>query len=100
MSWGLVLGLAAIAYGFKALGVLVLGTRRVPARLERCFELVPAALLAALIARDTVTTGHDVVLDARLAGVAVAAVATWRRAPFVLAVVLACAVTAALRQVG
>jgi branched-subunit amino acid transport protein len=94
----LILVLAAAAFGLKALGLVVIGARALPERLERCLVLVPAALLAALIARDTFTTGQDLVLDERAAGVAVAAVAAWRRAPFVVVVVLASATTALLRQ--
>lgn len=98
MSWTLVFVLAAAAYGLKALGLVVIGARTLPVRLERCLVLVPAALLAALIARDTFSSGQELVLDARAAGVAVAAVAAWRHAPFVVVVVLASATTALLRQ--
>lgn len=98
MTWGLILVLAAVAYGFKVLGLVVIGSRPLPAPLERCLALVPAALLAALIVKDTLSTGHDLVLDERAAGIAVAAVAAWRRAPFVVVVALAAATTALLRQ--
>jgi branched-subunit amino acid transport protein len=59
--------------------------------------LIPAALLSALIVKDTFSVGHDLVLDARAAGVAVAVVATWRRAPIPVVIVLSSAVTAAVR---
>jgi branched-subunit amino acid transport protein len=64
---------------------------------ERCLALIPAALLAALVVKDTVTIGQDVVLDERVVGVAVAAFATWRKMPFLVVIVAAMATTAAIR---
>lgn len=98
MTWALVLALAAVAYAFKFAGLVVIGSRRLPAPLDRCLALVPAALLTALVVRDTVSTGHDLVLDERAAGVAVAVVAAWRKAPFIVIVVMATATTALVRQ--
>jgi branched-subunit amino acid transport protein len=59
--------------------------------------LLPVALLAALAALQTLTTADRLVIDARLAGVAVAVVAINRRAPFLVVVGLAAATTALLR---
>ena len=68
-----------------------------PPVLERCLLLIPAALLAGLIAKDTFTVGHSIVLDARAAGVAVAAIATWRKLPFAVIIVLGVGTTALIR---
>jgi branched-subunit amino acid transport protein len=68
-----------------------------PVVVERCLALIPAALLAALVVKDTVTIGQDVVLDERIVGVAVAAFATWRKMPFLVVIVAAMATTAAIR---
>lgn len=97
MTWTLVLVLAAIAYGFKVLGAVVVGGRTMPVALERCLLLIPAALLAGLITKDTFTTGQDLALDARVVGLAVAVVATWRRLPFIAVIVLGVGSTALLR---
>ena len=56
---------------------------------KRVAEFVPAALLAALVAVQAVTSGHRLVLDSRLVGLAVAAVALALRAPFIVVLVLA-----------
>lgn len=83
-----------------ALGTAV-GGRHLAPPLERCLALVPAALLCALIVRDTFSTGRAFALDARaagVAGVAVAAVAAWRRLPLVVAMVLGAIVTALVRR--
>lgn len=100
MSWTALLLLAGGAYAFKVLGLVVLGGRELPAPVARCVALLPAALLPALIAVQTLTTDDRLVLDARAAGVGVAIVAAWRRAPFPLVIVLGAAVTAAVRALG
>lgn len=95
MSWSDVLVACALCLGVKAAGFAL------PARLvdrpviARVGLLLPVSLLAALAALDTVTSGSHLVLDARLPAMAVAGVAVWRRAPFIVVVVLA-ALTAAL----
>lgn len=96
MSWTAIAVLAAGAYAFKALG-LALGGRRLPDRLNACIGLLPAALLPALIAVQTLTTEDRWVVDARAAGVGAAIVAAWRRAPFPVVILLGAAVTAGLR---
>lgn len=97
MSWWLVLWLSAGAYAFKVLGLVVLGGRQLPAVVNRCLALIPAALLAALIMKDTLTSGQDIVLDARLVGVSVAAAATFRRLPLTAVLVLGVGSTALVR---
>ena len=47
----------------------------------RIVDFVPAALLAALVAVQALTSGNDLVLDGRLVGLAVAAIALALRAP-------------------
>lgn len=100
MTWTALLVLAGGAYAFKVLGLVVLGGRELPPPVARCVALLPAALLPALIAVQTLTTDDRWVIDARAAGVGVAIVAAWRRAPFPLVIVLGAAVTAAVRAVG
>jgi branched-subunit amino acid transport protein len=99
MSWAAVAVLAAFAYGFKFLGLAVLGSRPLPEPLSRCLVLLPAALLPALVVVNTLSTGRSIVLDARLPGVAAAGVAVWRKAPFPLVIVIGAAVTALVRLV-
>ena len=97
MTWTLILSLAACAYFLKLLGAVIVGHRTMPPVLERCLLLIPAALLAGLITKDTFTTGHDFALDARAAGLAVAVIATWRKLPFVLIIFLGVGTTALIR---
>jgi hypothetical protein len=58
------------------------------------------ALLAALVAVQTLGSGQALVIDARLAGVAAAAVTLVLRAPFLGVVIVAGVVAAGLRHAG
>jgi branched-subunit amino acid transport protein len=81
----------------KAAGPVLLGGRELPPRVRALVGLLAPALLAALVVTNTLASGRHLVLDARLAGVAAAAVALWLRAPVLVAVVVAAAVAAGLR---
>jgi branched-subunit amino acid transport protein len=87
-------------FAMKSAGPLLLGARQLPRRVQRVVDLLPAALLAALAAVSTLGDGQQLVIDARLGGVIVAGIALWRRAPFVLVIVLASAATALIRVVS
>lgn len=100
MSWFHLVALAATAYAFKAVGLVVLGRMSLRGRAVDVVRLLPAALLAALVAVQTVAVGRDLVLDARVAGVAFAGLAVWRRWPFTVIVIGAAAVTAAIRAIA
>ncbi|MCB0956208.1 MAG: AzlD domain-containing protein [Ilumatobacter sp.] len=100
MTWAFVFALAATAYAFKVLGLVVVGDRRLPSVLDRCLGLIPAAMVAAIVVKDTFSVGQSLVLDARAAGVGAAAIAAWRKAPLILVVVIGAGVTAAVRAVA
>jgi uncharacterized membrane protein len=99
-TWPALGALAAGSYLLKVTGLVVLGARRPPPRLDAALELLPAALFGALIAVSTFGDERSLVLDARAAGVLVAAVAIWRRAPFPVVVLAAAVATAAVRALS
>ena len=66
----------------------------------RVVTFVPAALLAALVAVQTLTSGREIVVDGRLVGLAVAALALALRAPFIVVLVLAGATGALVHVLG
>jgi len=86
-------------YLLKSAGPLILGDRALPVRLQEIVDLLPAALLAALAIVSTVGDGESIVIDARLVGLVVAGIALWRRLPFVVVILLACAATALVRAI-
>ena len=100
MTWTLVFALAAGAYLFKVLGLVVIGDRPLPQVLERCLGLIPAALITALVFKDTFSIGQHLQIDARAAGVGAAVVAAWRKAPLILVIVIGAGVTAVVRALS
>jgi branched-subunit amino acid transport protein len=99
VTWTLIILLTLGAYAFKVTGLVFLGGRSLPPIFERCLALIPAAVVTALVMKDTFTQGQELVLDARALGVAVAVIAAWRKAPLIVVIVLGAAVTALVRQI-
>ena len=99
MTWTLIILLTIGAYAFKVTGLVILGGRTLPPIFERCLALIPAAVVTALVMKDTFTQGQELALDARALGIAVAVIAAWRKAPLIVVIVLGAAVTALVRQI-
>jgi len=97
VTWTAVLLAALGCYLLKLLGLSVPAAVLEHPVVERVADLLPVALLAALVAVQAIADGPDLVLDARLAGVAVAVVALLLRAPFIVVVGLAATTAALLR---
>jgi uncharacterized membrane protein len=98
--WALVIATIGGCYLFKLGGYLVPARVLDHPRMRRVVELLPVALLAALVVVEAIADGRHIQLDGpRLAGFAVGAVAVWRRAPFLVIVVVA-ALTAALLRLA
>jgi branched-subunit amino acid transport protein len=87
--WTAVIAAAVGCYVLKLAGLSVPPAWVEQPWVARVIDFVPAALLAALVAVQAATSGHDLVLDGRLVGLAVAAVALALRAPFIVVLVLA-----------
>lgn len=97
MMWAGILVACAACYMLKLAGLSLPARVLEDARVLRTVPLVPVALLAALVATQTFSTGHHLVLDVRAAALAVAIVAVLLRAPFLVVVVAAAATAALLR---
>lgn len=95
MIWAAVLTAALGCYLLKLAGLSVPSSVLARPAVSRVADLIPVALLAALIAVQVLGDDQRLVLDARAAGLAAAVVALVLRAPF-LVVVVAAALTAAL----
>ncbi|MGW2817600.1 AzlD domain-containing protein [Streptomyces sp. NPDC001415] len=98
--WIAIAATALGCYLVKLLGLLVPAGALERPLVKRLATLLPVALLAALTAQQTFSTGHQVLLDARAAGLAAAAVALVLRAPFLVIVGAAVLVTAGVRALG
>jgi branched-subunit amino acid transport protein len=99
MTWVAISGAGVGCYLLKLAGLSL------PARVldhplvERVADLIPVALLAALVAVQVFAEGTRLTVDARLAGLAAALVALLLRAPFLVVVFVAAATAALLRVV-
>ena len=99
--WVAVLAMAAGCYALKLTGLTVPRSVLNNPRVRRFAELVPVALLAALVAVQTFAAGQSLAVDpARLAGLGAAVVALLLRAPFLVVIVVAAGAAAGLRALG
>lgn len=94
-----ILLLGGATYVLKAAGPVLLGNRSLPPRIAAVVDLLPAALLAALVATSVLTEGQAFVLDARLVGVLAAGGVLARGGGFIPTVITAAVVTALVRLV-
>ena len=101
MNTWIAIGATALGcYAVKLAGLLVPAGALERPLVRRLSALLPVALLAALTAQQAFADGHALVLDARVAGLAAAALALLLRAPFLLVVAAAVVVTAGVRAMG
>ncbi len=98
-AWVLVVVVGAATLTFKALGPVIIGGRALPATVSRVVALLAPTLLAALVVVSTFATGRELVVDARVAGMAAAVTALALRAPILLVVVSAAVVAALVRAI-
>ncbi len=91
----LLLGGATLA--FKVVGPLAAGRVTLGPGTARAAELLPTALIAGLVVTQTFDGG---LIEAKVLGVAAAAVAVALRAPFALVVLVGAGTAAALRALG
>jgi hypothetical protein len=97
--WLGVLVAAAACYALKVAGLSVPQWVVDHPASRRVADLIPVALLAALIAVQVLADGQALVLDARLVGLGVAVVLLISRAPFLVVVFAAAAAAALVRLV-
>lgn len=95
--WGCILLACAATYLTKLAGYAIPARWLQNPRMTRVAGAMTVALLASLTVMNTVASGAALVLDARLAALAAAALALWLRLPFLLVVVLGAVASAAVR---
>jgi branched-subunit amino acid transport protein len=97
MIWTAVLVACVGCYLLKLAGLSVPPRILETPAVSRVAGLMPVALLAALVAVQTLAGDEGLTVDARLAGLAFAVVALLLRAPFLVVVIGAAVVAALLR---
>lgn len=107
-TWMVVTAVALGTIAIKAVGPVLMGGRPLPQRLTGVVGLLAPALLAALVAVQTFGSGRALVVDERVVGVLVAAIALMIKAPsrrlsydarLLFVVVIAAAATATARAI-
>jgi len=94
-QWIAVIGTSLIAFALKFIGQSVPQKWLSNPRIIRISALIPIALLSALVAVQSFTEKTQLVVDHRIAGISVAIIALFLKAPFPV-VVIAAAATSAL----
>lgn len=100
MIWIAVIAGSVACYATKVTGALIPQRTLQHPTLQRTVGFLPVAMLAALVAVQTFAAGANLVIDARLAGLLAAVTALLLRAPFLVVVLVAAIVAAALRASG
>ena len=98
--WVWILVACAAAFVTKLLGYLVPRKWLANARIARIAGTLTIGLLASLTVANTVATGQELVVDARLGALVAAAIALWLKAPFLVVVIVGAAAAAGLRLLG
>ncbi|WP_329336081.1 AzlD domain-containing protein [Streptomyces sp. NBC_00663] len=96
----MILALSVGTYAFRLVGPALHGRVELSARVQELLSAGAVVLLAALLVTGALTEGGGFAGWARPAGVLVAGVLAWRRAPFVVVVLGAAGTAAVLRAVG
>ncbi len=95
--WTIIIVASIGCLALKLSGYLVPPSFMEKPRPSRVANLLTVALLAALVATQTFAAGSQVVLDARVPALLVAAVLFALRVPFILVIIAAAATAALLR---
>lgn len=96
--WSAVIGASALAFAFKYIGQSIPQAVLTNPRIAKIADLIPTALLAGLVAVQTFASKTELVVDQRIAGVVVAAVALYLRANFLVMLIAATLTSALLHQ--
>ncbi len=92
--------LGAGTFAFRFAGPVLRARVTLSPRAEKLMSLSAIVLLAALVATAALVEGHAFAGFARPAGVAAGGILAWRKAPFVVVVIVAAATAAGLRLLG
>ncbi|KIC67396.1 AzlD domain-containing protein [Pseudarthrobacter phenanthrenivorans] len=98
--WIWLLIACALAYGWKLVGYFVPARFLEDPRTSRIAGTMTIGLLASLTVVNAVVSGQGLAADARLGGLAAAALALVLRAPFLVVVMAGAGAAALLRMLG
>jgi branched-subunit amino acid transport protein len=93
-------GCALVTAAIKAVGPIALGGRELPERFTGVIALMAPALLSALVVTAALADGDRLAVGPETAGVAAGGLVAWRTESIIGCVVVAAAVTAAVRAIS
>jgi len=93
-------GCTAVTVAIKSVGPIALGGRELPLWLASVIVLLASALLSALVVTSALADGDELAVGADTAGVVAGGALALARRSIVLCVIVAAALTAALRALG
>ena len=93
-------GCALVTAAIKAVGPIALGGRELPERFTGVIALMAPALLSALVVTAALADGDRIAVGPDTAGVAAGGLVAWRTESIIGCVVVAAAVTAAVRAIS
>jgi branched-subunit amino acid transport protein len=96
-SVALIAGCALVTAAIKAAGPVALGGRELPERFISVVTLLAPALLAALVATQSLADGKQLGIGTETFGVLAGGLVAWRTGSVIGCVIVAAAVTAGLR---
>jgi len=99
MIWTAIILTGVGAYLLKLAGLSIPGSVLEHPVVHRVADLIPVALLAALVAVQVFGEGPALTVDARAAGLAAAVLALLLRAPFIVVVLIAALTAAIIRLI-
>ena len=99
-AWIAVAVIGAATIALKGAGTLVLGGSVLPRRFDALVTLLAPSLFAGLVVVQTLEGEDGIAIDARVAGIAAAAVALALRAPLLAVLAVSAGVAAAARALG
>jgi branched-subunit amino acid transport protein len=93
-------GCALVTAAIKAVGPIALGGRELPERFTGVIALMAPALLSARVVTAALADGDRLAVGPETAGVAAGGLVAWRTESIIGCVVVAAAVTAAVRAIS
>ncbi|MFM6967552.1 MAG: AzlD domain-containing protein [Microbacteriaceae bacterium] len=98
--WSVIVIASAVVAATKFIGFVLPSSVIESEVVQRISDAVTVALLSALVVIQTAGAGTAIVVDARLVAVGVAGFLQWKRAPFIVVILVAALVAAGIRLAG
>lgn len=97
LTWGVSIAIALGVLAQRVIGATLIDSDRIGVRSRRVLDAIPLAVIAAVIGLATLSSDGELEIDARVGGVAVAALCASRRLPMFVTMLAAATATTMIR---